>query len=216
MNTVDRGHTPCMERWLVDIDEVAGWARREFGVKCFAVVGVSWGGKLAVAWARRRCNWTSRVLLISPGIFPAIDVGFRDRFRIFLSVLGGGKNTFPIPLDDPRLFTDNPQGQTFIANDELKLMRASANFFWHSHRLDRALKRIARGGMPVQTTLVLAGKDRIIRNRATEKWVRRIAGPSARVVTFSDQAHTLEFAADASSFGKFIEDWGQARAQKNA
>jgi acylglycerol lipase len=207
LNDAARGDTPSAERWLLDIDELAKWAEREYGVARLDVVGVSWGGKLALTWALRHTDRIGRLLLIGPGLFPAVDIGPRGRLRIGLSLLTGGKRMFAIPLDDPELFTDNPDGQDFIANDPLKLTRATARFFWYSRRLDRHLLRTTDGALRAATTLVLAGRDRIILNQPTEAWIRRVAGQGAHVVTFGDAAHTLEFAADPRGFRELIECW---------
>ncbi len=207
LNDAARGDTPSAERWLLDIDELATWAQREYGAADFDVVGVSWGGKLALAWALRRAERVARLLLIGPGLFPAVDVGWWKRLQIGLSLLTGGKRTFAIPLDDPALFTDNPEGQAFIANDPLKLARATARFFWHSRRLDQRLLRTRAGGLRAETTLVLAGEDRIIRNQPTEAWLQHAAGPNGLVVRFPQAAHTLEFAADPQEFGDLVGRW---------
>jgi acylglycerol lipase len=207
LNHAARGDTPSAERWLLDVDELATWAREEYGVGGFDVVGVSWGGKLALAWTLRHAECVSRLLLIGPGLFPAVDIGRWNRFRIGLSLSTGGKRTFAIPLGDPGLFTDNPKGQGFIAGDPLKLTRATARFFWHSRRLDRRLLRTAAGALQAETMLVLAGEDRIIRNQPTEAWLQRVAGRSAQVVTFPDAAHTLEFAAAPEGFRDVIDGW---------
>ncbi len=207
LNEADRGDTPSWQHWLLDIDELVNWTQTEIGVKRFDFVGVSWGGKPALAWTLRHADQARRLLLIGPGLFPAVNVGLRERFQIGRALLTGGKRSFAIPLNDPELFTDNPKGQVFIANDPLKLTRATARFFWQSRRLDHHLLRASAGTLRADTTLVLAGNDRIIRNEPTEAWVRRVAGPNARVEYFPDAAHTLEFAADETRFRALIERW---------
>jgi acylglycerol lipase len=215
----ERGDAPSARRWLVDIDELAAWISAELGAERLNLVGVSWGGKLAIAWALRHADRIRRVLLIGPGLFPVMDVGLRARFGIAQSLLTGGKRPFAIPLNDPELFTDNPAGQDFIANDPLRLTHATARFFWHSRQLDRQLLRTADGVLQAQTTLVLAGRDRIIRNGLTEVWVRRVAGDDAQVVKFAEAAHTLEFAADQGEYRTLLERWAEERfceaAEKN-
>lgn len=210
LNQAARGDTPSAGRWLLDLDELAEWAQRAYGAGRFDVVGVSWGGKLAAAWALRRPGCVRRLLLIAPGLFPAVDVTLATRVAIGLSLLIGPRRTFPLPLDDPALFTDNPAGQRFIAGDPLALRRATARFLWHSARLDRRLRAAAPGSLRTETTLVLAGRDRIIRNAPTEAWVRRLTAETAHVLHLPDQAHTLEFAADVSGFARLIGAWGAA------
>jgi alpha-beta hydrolase superfamily lysophospholipase len=213
MNETARGDTPSADRWLLDLDELATWARREFSVTRFGVVGVSWGGKPAVAWTLRQPEMVSHLLLIGPGLFPAVEVGLVTRFQIGRSLLTRAHKTFAIPLDDPALFTDNPAGREFIAHDPLRLSRATARFFWHSRGLDRRLLRAARGSLEARTLLVLAGADRIIRNPPIKTWILRIAGERARVETVPGAAHTLEFASDGARFGGLVENWATEALQ---
>lgn len=207
LNSVARGDTPSAERWLADVDELAAWAQDELGVGRFDLVGVSWGGKLALAWALQNAAQVRRLLLIGPGLFPAVDISARTRLQVGLSLLAGGGRMFAIPLDDPALFTDNPVGREFIASDPLKLTQATARFFWASRRLDRRLLRTPAGALEAPTTLVLAGRDQIIRNRPTKAWIERVTDGNAQVATFAKSAHTLEFSADRAPLSDLIGAW---------
>lgn len=207
LNPSRRGDTPAAARWLDDLDELADWARRAWQVQNFAVVGVSWGAKPAVAWALRHPECIPRVLLVAPGLFPALDVGLLARLRIAAALLTNPQRAFPIPLDDPALFTDNPAGRAFIADDPLKLSHATARFLYESARLDRQLTRAAPHSLAAEATLVLAGRDRIIRNAPTVAWLQRIAARAPTVHDFPAAAHTLEFEPDPSSFGEILRQW---------
>jgi len=210
LNAEDRGDSPSAERWLDDLDDLAAWAQAEFGVQRFDVVGVSWGGKPAVAWALRRPELVGRVLLIAPGLFPAVDIGLRGRLGVGVSlVTRHPRQLTPIPLDDPALFTDNPAGRRFIGGDELKLTHVTARFLFHSARLDRMLVRAAKGSLRADAELVLAGRDRIIRNVPTEAWLRRLSASAPVVHTLAEAAHTLEFEVDVSVFEGLLLDWVQ-------
>lgn len=171
------------------------------------MVGVSWGGKLAVAWALRRPARVRRLLLIAPGLFPAVNVGLVGRLHIGLSLLTRPARAVPIPLNDPAPFTDNPTDQEFIADDPLKLTHATARFFWHSARLDRRLARAAKGTLSAEATLLLAGQERIIRNAPTALWLERLAARPPLVQTLPEAAHTLEFEPDPGAFGRLVERW---------
>ena len=147
------------------------------------------------------------MLLIAPGLFPQVDVGLAARLRIGLSLLTQPQRELPIPLDDPALFTDNPAGQAFIANDPLKLTRATARFFFESSRLDHALVRAGKGALLAETTLILAGHERIVRNAPTLKWLTRLAARRPRVYELAGAAHTLEFETDVERFGRLLSAW---------
>jgi alpha-beta hydrolase superfamily lysophospholipase len=210
LNQADRGDTPAARRWLEDLDELSDWGGKEFGVSQFVIVGVSWGGKLAVAWALRRPQLAKRVLLIAPGLFPAVDVGLTGRLRIGLSLLTCPRRSFPIPLNDPALFTDNPAGRKFIAEDPLKLTHATARFFYESRRLDRTLARTGPATLDSDLTLILAGADQIIRNAATSAWLARVAARPPTIHTLPKAAHTLEFEARIEPFGQLLAEWAGA------
>jgi alpha-beta hydrolase superfamily lysophospholipase len=210
LNQAARGDTPAARRWLDDLDELSDWAGKEFGVSQFAIVGVSWGGKLAVAWALRRPQLARRLLLIAPGLFPAVDVGLTGRLRIGLSLLTCPRRSFSIPLNDPALFTDNPAGRKFIAEDPLKLTHATARFFYGSRRLDHMLARTGPATLDADLTLILAGGDRIIRNAATSAWLVRVAARPPTIHTFPQAAHTLEFEPQVEPFGQLLARWAAA------
>jgi acylglycerol lipase len=207
MNGAARGDTPAWQRWLDDLDAVAEWAVGQWNARRFAVVGVSWGGKLALAWALRRPELAARLLLIAPGVFPAVDVGRLARLRIGAALFLRPERTFPIPLDDPALFTDDPAGRAFIARDPLKLTHATARFLYASARLDRLLRRVAPGSFQAETTLLLAGRDRIIRNAPTAAWLRQVVARPPAVHEFPVAAHTLEFEPELDRFGEILRGW---------
>lgn len=208
LNERDRADAPSIERWLLDVEEIAA-AGVDSDLPA-RMVGLSWGGKVAVSVVLRQPRRWSRLLLITPGIFPAVDVGFWQRLRIGRALLADPTRLFEIPLQEPRLFTDNPSGQQFIAEDGQKLTHATARFLFHSSRLDARLRRLAPGSLRTPTALLLAGNDEIIRNEPTEKWARRCCGGELAVENFERDAHTLEFAADVTRYERFLRHWAKA------
>ena len=207
LNQEARGDTPSADRWLADIDELADWAASTFAAARFGVVGVSWGGKLAAAWALRRPERVERLMLIAPGLFPAVDLGLWDKLRVVQSLLAGGRRQMDVPLADPALFTDNPAGRQFIADDPLKLPRVTARFLYFSRVLDRELRRAAVRSLASPITLLLAGRDRIIRNGPTESWTRRISAQSVDIQVLNGCAHTLEFEPEVAPFAENLRRW---------
>jgi acylglycerol lipase len=206
LNATARGDAPSVERWLRDIDECAAWGARQFGVARCPVVGVSWGGKLAAAWAARRPELAGDLLFVAPGFFPAVDVSPLAKIGIGLALLAGGGHKFRIPLDDPALFTDNPAGRQFIESDPIRLQRVTARFLWQSRRLDKEIRRLKPGMFGQPVTLLVAGKERIIRNSITEAWVRSIC-TATRILRFPQAAHTLEFEPDVLDLAAVLRAW---------
>lgn len=209
LNNADRGDTPSMLRWLTDLDDLADWLRASLGVSRPALVGVSWGGKLAAYWAWLNADRVSRLLLIAPGLFPKVSVGIATRAVIGLSALYSPRRQFDLPLGDGDLFTQNQTGQEFINNDRLGLRQATARFLYHSFVLDRRALRIPGKALTMPITVALAGNDRIIRNHPTQRWIERICSTSVGIQVFPDAEHTLEFESDVRPLQGFLTHWSK-------
>lgn len=207
LNEAARGDVAHRDRWLADLDELHAWCRAEFGVDRVSVVGVSWGGKLAAAWASRHPPAITRMALIAPGIFPSVDIGILGRLRVGAQLFTRSATPVPIPLSDPALFTRNPAGQRFIAEDPLKLTHATARFLYHSTLLDRELRRLPAGSLETPTLLILAEHDRIIRNVPTAEWLERVAAKRASITRIEGADHTFELADNMAEFDALLETW---------
>lgn len=207
LNQEGRGDVPSADRWLTDLDELASWCESEWGTKELGLVGVSWGGKPALLWAVRNPVRAAHLLLIAPGFFPRVGPSPLQRVAIVTAIAMRRRTYFPIPLSDPALFTDNPAGRDFIRRDPLKLERGTARLMYASFILDRRLARLRPGELRLPTTLLLAGQDRIIRNSLTGKWLQALTRGAARLQTFPDAAHTLEFSARPEEFVQALETW---------
>jgi len=96
---------------------------------------------------------------------------------------------FPIPLDDPALFTDTPARRAYLAANPETLHSVTGNFGFSDADLDRKVRGKKTLSMP--TTLVLSGRDRIIDNDKTRRIVKRMR-EDVYIVTLPG-SHTLEF-----------------------
>src|SRR5207244_11217356 len=74
------------------------------------LLAISWGSKLAVALERRSPCLVDRLPLLCPGFFPKVRPSFGRRLGIALARLGYPRKFFPIPLNDPEIFTPNRRG----------------------------------------------------------------------------------------------------------
>ena len=190
------GHAASAEQLLDDVAAACAEAQRVAGATAVHVAGVSWGGKLAAAYAaRRECDGVASLTLIAPGIAPRVDVSITTKLSIALSLLICPRRTFPIPLSDPALFTASEPVQEYIRTDPSSLRRATARFFYTSRQLDRMLARAPDGAIRSPTTLMLASRDRIVDNAATRACVERLTAGRAEVLQLPG-AHTLEFEPD--------------------
>ncbi|MCS6864302.1 MAG: alpha/beta fold hydrolase [Gemmataceae bacterium] len=191
LNTAYRGDTPAFRRLLDDIAEFIQQRRAERGWLPMFVGGISWGGKLAVGLPYRRPNLVDGLILLCPGLVPRIAPPWGRRMRIALARVLRPWKFFPIPLNEPELFTASDVWQRYIADDVRGLREATARFLFSSFALDIYLQRAARR-VTVPTLLLLAEEDRIIDNSQTAAFVQRFPGP-VHICTYPNAHHTLEF-----------------------
>lgn len=200
-NTEARGDTPSFRRL---IDDVAEFIRDQSTGPIF-LHAVSWGGKLAVAIQRRHPGLVAGVILLCPGLFPQIKPPFIQRVGILLSRLVRPRTLFPIPLNDPDLFTATPHWLEFLRTDSLSLHHATARFLVESARLDMYLRWTPRH-VTVPTLLQLAGKDRIINNSRTQLFIESFPGPK-QIKLYYSAHHTLEFEPEPDEYIDDVIGW---------
>ncbi len=202
LNEIARGDVTDFSRWIDDMVELIDW----LGGKVH-LVSVSWGGKIAMALAKVAAQKINSITLIAPGVFPVVDVPFGQKLQIAADLIAHTKRKFPIPLNEPELFTGNPCQQDFIRNDNLKLTSVTGRFMYQSRRLDRFIRHLPnRRTVPMK--LFLAGNDKIIDNKKTLNYFRAIRSSKRKLLACFPQAcHTLEFEADNRNFLDELKDW---------
>jgi len=205
-NTRERGHVTNYRRWLADLAELTDHLARLTGKQRVHLLGVSWGGKLAAAFARRSAQRVGSMTLIAPGMYPVVDVRRAVKWRIALAALTNSPKPFAIPLNDPRLFTANVDRQNFIGSDALGLTSVTGRFLCHSRLLDHHA-RVYDHRFTFPIKLFLAGHDRIIDNRRTLQLFRSWHAPVKQLICYKDANHTLEFEPDPTEYFNNLVEW---------
>jgi alpha-beta hydrolase superfamily lysophospholipase len=227
LNMQDRGDTPHYRRLLDDIAEFLQVLRypdrpavqtpltthhspltthHPTTALPIFLLGISWGGKLAVALPRRHPGQVAGLVLLCPGFYPRVGPALGERLRIAWARLASPRRLFPVPLQDPELFTATPRWQQFIRDDPISLRQATARFFVASIFLDRALRSVPPH-VHVPVLLLLAGKDRIIDNERTRQYVDQFATKDKEIRSYPEAAHTLEFEADPEPMIRDVQEW---------
>jgi alpha-beta hydrolase superfamily lysophospholipase len=191
LNTAHRGDSPEFRRLLDDGAEFVQALCDDRGWLPVFVCGISWGGKLAMGLPYRKPGLVDGLVLLCPGLIPKVAPPFLRRARIALARVLRPTRLFPVPLNEPDLFTASPEWQKFIDADPHGLRLASARFLFSSFSLDIYLRRAAKR-VTVPTFLALAEDDRIIDNARTRAIVSRFPGETT-VVEYPGAQHTLEF-----------------------
>jgi len=157
------------------------------------LVGLSWGGKLALSYGLTHPEDLDGLVLITPGLRAEVGVSFANKLKIaLLSSLNPGARV-PTPIQ-PEMFTTTPVYLAYIRDYPLRLTSATVRFFWQSHRLDKYVdSNIAANRLPVQ--LFLAGKDTIIDNDGVLEVLRHGGAPGLDVLRYEDQTHSIQLDA---------------------
>lgn len=212
LNAPPRGHFESADQCMADTRHLLDVLLEETGQKAGHVVGVSWGGKQAVLLARRHPGRVKSLALIAPGLFPRVDLSRSEKFRVAMSMINDRQRMFDIPLNDPSLFTSNPLRARFVEADTLKLTQVSANFLLASRRMDREIRGLGSASYRGPIHLFLAGRDQIIDNEPTRRWLRELPSEDRRITEYPNAEHTLEFEPDPEPFFGDLIEWIVARA----
>lgn len=194
-NSRDRGHAESAEQLIDDAHRARDELARLSGFANQHVIGVSWGGKLAVAAYVHNPTGVKSLTLVTPGLFPKVGVSKAEMARIGFAMLYEPKRLFDIPLNDSGLFTANPDWQRFIETDPLTLRQCTAGFYLASRRMDRIVNRLA-GSPPLPIHLLLAEDERIVNNERTATFVNGLGWDQSRIAWYSGARHSLEFESD--------------------
>jgi acylglycerol lipase len=203
-----------VDAWATWIDDVAAYLEPLRGRLPTLLCGISWGGKLAAAVARRHPGLIQALALICPGLYSPHEPGLLKRMALAVPAPDRRQNRrVKIPLERPSLFTDSDAWQQFIAHDPLTLRRVS----WRFAREDRYLTRYARGAAPylhMPLLLVLAGRDRIVDNARTRAFFNRTGSRVRTLIEYPNAAHTLEFETEPEPYFADLASWAATSAAR--
>jgi alpha-beta hydrolase superfamily lysophospholipase len=146
------------------------------------------------------------LILAAPGFFPRVAPTMRERLAMLGARLMSPGRLFPVPLDEPQLFTATPRWLDFLRNDSLALRQATARFFIESVRLDWYL-HFAADSVTMPLLTLLAESDRIIDNARTRAYLKRFPTPDKTIIEYPGAHHTLEFEPDPEPFVRDILAW---------
>lgn len=194
-NHRDRGHADSADQLITDALTARDELARRSGHDDYHIVGVSWGGKLAVATYLQEPAGIRSLSLVTPGLFPQLGVSKSEMAKIGFAMLYEPHKRFDIPLNEAELFTVDPAWQTFFRTDELTLRACSAGFYLASRRMDKPISKLAQAA-PVPIHLLLATDERIIDNEKTSQFIRDLHWPDCRFTTYQGARHSLEFELD--------------------
>lgn len=204
LNLEARGDVHDFRTWLTDVE---GYVQQQPSGLANVLLGISWGGKLAVALARYCAERIQGVGLLCPGLFAQQQANLLQRCLLHAAGRAGlGKARIAIPLRDPALFTDTPSWRDYVRDDPLTLRRITIRWALADLRLN-AYARASAEHIRAPVLLMLAGRERIVDNVRTREFFQRIAASDKTCIEYPEAAHTLEFEPDPTAYLNDLVEW---------
>jgi len=208
LNLASRGDVDHYETWIADVrDYLAQLPNNAPRI----LLGISWGGLLATAVARRPSTPITGLGLLCPGFFSRKGTSRLQHAAVRLAASAGlGGLRFPVPLRDPALFTDSPPWQRYIRDDPFTLRTVTLRLATASADLYAAtIHPSSHPAKPLETPtlLCLGGRDAILQNAAVRKFASRHFSPALQIQVYAEAAHTLEFEPDPSDYFRDLIAW---------
>lgn len=207
LNGRDRGHADHGLRLLNDLKVIVRLARKEHPTAPIALLGLSWGGKLATAFAASCPDQIQRLILL----YPATDSRIRPNFRQSLLLRLARRHDVrlklvPLPFHEPGWFTDVREFQLRIENDPLALNCVTTGFLNATRDLDGIIrKKSQRITHPLLA--MLAGNDRIVNNARIRQRISQWPVSDVSLIEYAGAEHTLEFCKEREAFFQDLTHW---------
>jgi len=207
-----RGHLAGYHRALDDVELVMGLAAAEHPETPVFLAGSSWAAKLAIVYAALRPARLSGLLLLGPGLLPRVSLNPPRRVAVVVGHLAAPRLPVRIPLA-PEMYTANPSYLDFIRDDPLRLLTATAQFFWTTAVLDRRRARAA-GRLRLPVLLLQGDADAMVDLSATRRWFDQLPAADKTYRAYPEGGHTLDFEPEPnrSRYLTDLRDWLSARA----
>ena len=204
INSSARGDVDRFETWINDVELYLASLPQD---PPRLLIGISWGGKLAMAFLRRRHRLIDGLGLLCPGLFALKGANAWQRYA--LSLIGNSPwrtHKVTVPLQDPSLFTRDANWQEFIRSDPLALRKVTIRFALADQQLSRyATTWTASLSFPL--LLMLAGKDRIIDNGLVRSFFEQQVHTQSHIIEFDDATHTFDFDPIAPTYIDHLTGW---------
>jgi len=195
INRENRGYTSGYvdryETLLADIQDFVGTLEERY--ERVFLIGLSWGGKLALAYTLTYPDSVAAQVLITPGLVALVDVSPFEKLGIGLGTFLWPRSQVRTPIT-PRMFTPTPFFVERIEADPIRLRYASTRFFWESRQLDGFVaEHVAENRL--DTLLFLAENDGIIDNAGVTGFLERGGAERLTIREYVGQTHSLQFDA---------------------
>ena len=204
-----RGDISDYNIFFSDIEDALAFAREQNVGKNIFLMGICWGGILAVNYAVRGRSMPDGLILLSPAIYRKVDLKSYIKAIAKICYLVYPKTRFRIPIKD-RMFTSNARYLDFIKNDQMRLKTLTCRFFNEILKMEEGFSNTNhRIHLPI--VVLLAEHDEIVDNRRAKEWFRKLESNDKAIKVFDDFCHVMPFEDKCEPLVRFITDWIRER-----
>ena len=193
LNQQLRGHADHGLRLVHDVRQLVRLVRRRHPDVSVTLLGVSWGGKVAAAFAATYPRMIDQLALLYPGLEPRLRPTWWQLLQLnFARRHDIRHRSVAVPLRDPALFTDVREHQQRISDDPLTVHNVTSGLLNSGRDLDKMVRQRATF-IAHPMLLMLAGRDQIVDNTKTRQRVASFASRRVTTIEYPEAGHTLEF-----------------------
>jgi alpha-beta hydrolase superfamily lysophospholipase len=204
LNAQHAGDVDRHTTWLTD---VTTYLEQLGADRPVVLCGISWGGKQAAAVARFQPGLIHGLALVTPGLYSHFEPNALQRVALRLPVRERMQaRKLEIPIQRGLLYSDTPKWRDYIDRDPLALREVSVRFAQADNRLTRYAKQAAPY-IHTPTLMMLAGRDRILKNVPCRAYWSRIGAKHKTLIEYPTAVHTLEFEACPEQYFADLADW---------
>jgi len=205
LSTAKRGHCKSFRDWIEELRVVVNTVLRKHGVTRVHLMGHCFGAIPAAAYACDHPETVASLVLCTPAIYTRKGVYFRDMIIIGATRITGQERYIPVRLT-PDMFTDLPEYEKFISEDNLSLSFVTAQFYYEVPRARRYIaKHAANLTMPV--FMAIAEKDVICDNTLNRQFFDELRSKNKIIKSYTDAEHVLEFSREKEVFLTDLANW---------
>ena len=207
-----RGHAPSLTTLIDQIDAVVLWAREESGGPV-VLIGHSFGGLLAIAYAMRHTNHIDRAVFSAPLLQLKVKVPWWK--RRLANVLPKVAPRFSLSNEvDPDVLSHDPANARAYRTDPLVHDRITAGLY--ADAIARGEEFIARAPELRVPFLLLHGRDdRIVDPIGSQRFFARATVPERAFCLYPGMYHEIFNEVDQEKVFRDVESWLTQRTDRH-
>lgn len=205
LNKENRGDIDDYNIFLDDIKETLRFVKEQNIGKKIYIMGICWGGLLAVNYAAKEKALPDGLILLSPAVYRKTDLSALTKTAAKTCSFIYPKFRFKIPIKD-HMFTPNRKYLDFIENDSMRLRTLTCSFFGQILKMEQKFSAINHK-ISIPVICLLAGEDEIVDNDKVKEWFEIVESKDKTIKVFDDIHHVMPFEYDIDPLIGSITDW---------